>query len=337
MHKHLSEKEIRPEGKRQYYWDLLEKEVTKLLDEQNKLKKEFQVNIVCPLCNQDTPKPLFEKRGFDFVQCPQCDLVYVNPIPSQDKISDFYNSEALNYMQQVLLKETADVRKKKIHIPRAQRLKKIVPKGKLLELGCAVGYFLEVAQEVGEWQLYGVEANKQSADYVRQKLNIEIYAGLLEKLSLPANFFDVIVSFEVIEHITNPLEVVSNCYSILKKGGYLLISTPNIAGYDFQVLGKNHRSYSPPGHLVYFTPDTFTKLLQKASFSDVEITTPGLLDVENVRNEISRNSQLNLKLDQFTRDFLMQDTENFKKAREEFQTILARNKLSSHMIALCKK
>ncbi len=333
----LKEADIRPERMRKEYWGLLEKEVEKYCDDQKRIKKEFTQEIKCPLCGSNRSRELFIKRGFTFVRCHECNLVYVNPIFKGDKIKEFYNSHAMNYMQNLILKRTAAARKAQIHAPRAEMIKSFVPQGKLLEIGCSVGYFLEAAQEIGDWELYGVEPNKTAAEYVRKRMNIEVYSDLVENVTLTKDCFDVIASFEVIEHIANPFDVIKSCYRILKKQGYLFISTPNIEGFDFRILGKHHRSYSAPGHLVYFTPATFRHMLDKAGFAEIQINTPGALDVENIRNEILRNPSLDIEIDEFLAELLLQDDDRHEKARFEFQRFLANNGFSSHMIAICKK
>lgn len=331
------EADIRPEIIRQNYWALLEKEVAKFLDEDKNVKAEFSVHIDCPLCGANSYKMLFKKRGFTFVACDKCSLVYINPVLEENKLWEFYNSEALDYMQNVILKNTSSQRKQKIHIPRAEIIKDIAPNGRLLEIGCSVGYFLEAAKEVGNWELYGVELNKKSAAYVRENLDIMVFNDFVENLDIDEETFNVVVSFEVIEHTINPLDVLKKAYKILKKDGYFFVSTPNIEGFDFKVLGKHNRSFSPPGHLVYFTPTTFVDILNRAGFKDVKVQTPGKLDVENVRNELLRSPNLTLEMDPFLRELLLADGEKFENARENFQKYLADNGFSSHMIALCKK
>jgi 2-polyprenyl-3-methyl-5-hydroxy-6-metoxy-1,4-benzoquinol methylase len=322
----LKESHIRPEETRKIYWELLENEIKKYLDDENVLKKEFSRKINCPLCKSKRYKELFKKRGFCFVKCVSCDLVYLNPILESEMLEKFYNSDAMNYMQNKILKSTY-----------AEMLKTIVPSGKLLEIGCSVGYFLDAAKEIGNWKLFGIEPNEKAARYVREQLNIKIFNDFADDLLLKEKFFDAIVSFEVIEHITNPTELIESCYRLLKNNGYLIMSTPNINGFDFKILKKYHRSYSPPGHCLYFTPQTFQSLLKRAGFREIIINTPGRLDVENVRNELMRTKNLPVKIDEFLKELLLSNDAEYKNARIEFQQFLAENGFSSHMIAICKK
>lgn len=337
MSKNYTESDIRPEEIRQRYWSLLEDEVRRYLDGNDTLRAEYSSFIACPLCNGQHTKSRFVKRGFSIVECNICGMVYVNPVLDDRKLKEFYNSEALKYMQEVILRTTYHARKQHIHIPRAEMLKKIVPKGRLLEIGCSVGYFLEAAREVGEWELFGVDLNSEAAEYVRANLGIDVFDGRVEELDAPEDSFDAIVSFEVVEHLSNPLALMKGAFRLLKTDGVFIVSTPNIEGFDFQVLGKYHRSYSPPGHLVYFTPDTLRDMLGRAGFRNIAIETPGELDVENVRNELIRSPELVVEMDKFMRNLLLNEGEKYDLARQRYQAYLRSNGFSSHMVAICIK
>ncbi len=335
----IKEQDIRPEAVRQEYWSLLEAKVRSYLDSEGRMKSENVEHVDCPVCGSARSREMFTKRGFRFVQCLNCELQYVNPTLKDELILEFYNSEAMNFMQNVLLKSAAEVRKNRIHIPRARWLHQIAPSCShpiLLEIGCSVGYFLEAAKEVDAWSLFAVEPNEDSARRVRKELGVEVYDSLLNNADLESQVFDVVVGWEVIEHIKNPKEIVSHCWKILNDQGVLVMSTPNVCGFDFEILGPQNRSYSPPGHLIYFNPESLTRLLRESGFARVEITTPGVLDVDNVRNEVLR-AQYEVSLPRFLEKILLENTDEAAQAREFLQKSIVLSNMSSHMVAIAWK
>jgi len=149
---------------------------------------------------------------------------------------------------------------------RLQRLAQVLPgRGRLLDLGCADGFFLELARAEG-WQVFGIEVSRPMAEEASQKLGIPIVSSLQE---LPRQPFDAITLWEVIEHLPEPVITLSQLREWLHPGGVLMLSTPNAGHWQAVRAPDRWTACRPPAHLVLFTADSLHLALKKACLADI--------------------------------------------------------------------
>jgi 2-polyprenyl-3-methyl-5-hydroxy-6-metoxy-1,4-benzoquinol methylase len=147
--------------------------------------------------------------------------------------------------------------------------------GRLLEIGCSYGYFLETARRAG-WRAEGVEISGYASEVARSK-GFEIHQAELKTLALHRGSYDVIAMWDVIEHLIDPAEVVALCRDLLRSGGALVARTPNahaLAGRGgLPGLVYRHFTYpaNTPEHVFHFTPENLSSLLRNKGFERVEI------------------------------------------------------------------
>ena len=145
--------------------------------------------------------------------------------------------------------------------------------GRVLDFGCAGGFFLDQARQRG-WQIAGVEISQPMAERAAALLQIPIAANLAE-LADPHGAFDVITLWEVIEHLPDPLAVLAQLRLLLKPGGWLALSTPNTGHWQALAAPDQWTSYRPPAHVLYLTEPTLRNLLEQAGFTAVQIWRSG--------------------------------------------------------------
>lgn len=231
--------------------------------------------INCVLCGSENYKIVGEKNSYQVVEC-DCGLYYINPQPTIDVTNKIYNKQyfsgGYDFGYQGIDYLSKDNEKWFKYIP-TQALKKIEKqlknKGKILDIGCAVGYFLEVAKENG-WKIYGIELSEFARNSAKERLRAEIYPTIDES-PFPKDHFDAITAFEIIEHMQDPDSFVKKIYSLLMPGGILSVSTPNLQN------GKTFKNFTdwncltPPEHLFFFDQKTITVILEKNGFEVLEI------------------------------------------------------------------
>lgn len=156
--------------------------------------------------------------------------------------------------------------------------------GRLLDVGCGNGLFLEAASARG-WEVAGVELSAPAAAEARRRVGERVSLGTLEDAKFSEDAFDVVTLWEVIEHVPHPVRLLSEIRRVLRPGGMLLLSTPNAdslfhrgARWSYLLtLGQwsfpARRIYFS-GHLFYFTGQTLTAALSKAGFSEVGFPPP---------------------------------------------------------------
>jgi 2-polyprenyl-3-methyl-5-hydroxy-6-metoxy-1,4-benzoquinol methylase len=197
------------------------------------------------------------------VQCASCGLVYVNPRHDAEHIYRHYNSNQSSRIQYYLDVEVADRRTFNNILDLADRL--MSHHGTLLDIGPNIGTCLTLANERG-WKTFGVEINIEAARYCREQRGLNVLAGTLEWDTYPADYFDIVLMGDVIEHLRSPLMMMQTVERILKPGGFLIISTPNIEYWAGRML-----QIKPQEHLYYFTPRTIELLLHKGGLRVVGI------------------------------------------------------------------
>lgn len=145
---------------------------------------------------------------------------------------------------------------------------------RILDVGCGIGYFLDVAKLRG-WEVYGTEYTDSAVKICKDK-GIIMHSGALDPLNYEPESFDVITSFEVIEHINTPNEEIARIYSLLRKGGYFYVTTPNFNSLLRYYLGPKYNVIGWPEHLSYYTPKTLTSLMLKHGLHKVWVQSTGL-------------------------------------------------------------
>ena len=210
-------------------------------------------------------------------------MVYVNPRLTDNKIRSLYDEQyfqgkgfdkSVNYYREFTERPAQEIKECKL---RLEEIRKYKSQGKLLDVGCAFGLFLEVTKEQG-WEPYGLEISSYAGNYAKQKFGSNVLIGVLNKDVFYDDYFDVITMIEVIEHFPNPIQTLKQVYRVLKKDGIIYIQTGNIESFKAKIAGKRWNYLTLPGHIYYFSPITIKKCLEKAGFKVLRIIPPSSHD-----------------------------------------------------------
>ena len=158
-----------------------------------------------------------------------------------------------------------------INDPRYQKIRKILFNqkcGKLLEIGCCGGEFLQLLQKMG-WKVSGLEISKKATKRAKDKgLDVKVHDAN-NKFPFKDNSFDVVVAGEIIEHTFDDVGFLDECYRILKKNGLLIITTPNLISLKNRFLmlfGFNPRYVLGRCHYRFYTKKVFEDIIKKSKF-----------------------------------------------------------------------
>jgi SAM-dependent methyltransferase len=125
-------------------------------------------------------------------------------------------------------------------------------KGALLDVGCGNGRFLSLMREAG-WEVRGVEPDPVAAKIAQEENGIPVTVGALDHAELADESFDAITLNHVIEHVHDPVALLSQCRRVLKPHGTAVIVTPNIESFGHETFGPCWRGLEPPRHLHLFS------------------------------------------------------------------------------------
>ena len=217
---------------------------------------------VCPACYRATSHALlFQKNGSDILQCTKCGLgraespafdpttYYTEKYFSgghADGYSDYQGAEA------VLRREFAGT----VDFIRGFRAS-----GKLLEVGCAYGFFLHEASNY--FDVAGIELAEKAAEHCRAQ-GLPVLNGVADQDTLARiGGIDVIVLLDVIEHLPAPAETLALCSNYLNPEGLIIITTGDFSSMVAKLSGANWRLMTPPQHLWYFTPESIRQLSRR--------------------------------------------------------------------------
>ncbi len=192
------------------------------------------------------------------VRCLKCGLIYS------------YHKESIKtiYQRYRNLKDDVYVSQEKGRRISARillnKITKYKRKGRILDIGCATGFLLNEARKMG-WEVYGVELSEWAVNFGREKLNLNIFAGVLKEANFPYNYFDAIALVDSIEHLPDPKATLEEVRRILKPNGILCISTPDIESFLSRILRAKWWGIQQ-SHLFYFSKKTLSRMLDATGF-----------------------------------------------------------------------
>lgn len=140
--------------------------------------------------------------------------------------------------------------------------------GRLLDVGCGNGSFLELARCAG-WEVVGVDPDPEAVAVARNR-GLDVRQGDVSVLDPSKEQFDGITMSHVIEHVHNPRITLALCHQLLKPGGWIWIETPNLSALGHICYGANWRGLEPPRHLVLFTRSSLQYALEITGFQGIE-------------------------------------------------------------------
>jgi SAM-dependent methyltransferase len=242
----------------------------------------------------DQSRPFLAKHGYQIVQCQRCGFLYVHPRPSPDALTAFYqhpryfqSDEAYGYSAYAADREEIERQASE----RLTFIERLMKPGRLLDLGCAAGYFLNVAKARG-WQVEGIEVSQVVVQSAEHLLGQRIQPTL-EAACFGSDSFDVATLWEYIEHVPDPRDDLQRVHQLLKPGGVLALSTPNAGQPRVRRYPDVWREFKPPEHLSFFTVETLTTLMGACGFEPViiRVIAPEIRPSERVQRWIDQLRQ----------------------------------------------
>lgn len=254
----------------------------------NEIRTEPHPN--CFLCNvpgqplyAELPSALFETTGrWSFSKCPrsECGLIWINPCPLASDLhlayQTYFTHSADAPNPSAKLRDWLYSAYSAVNCPiwfvtgvareKARRkqmfLDATVP-GKLLDVGCGDGTFLNFMRQRG-WQVDGIDFDAQAIATARQKYDLTLRHGDLVAANLPESSFDAVTMSHVVEHLPDPVAMLAEIRRLLKPGGRLVMTTPNTAGLGHRKFGAHWFGIDAPRHLHLFSASSLSEVARRS-------------------------------------------------------------------------
>jgi SAM-dependent methyltransferase len=230
--------------------------------------------VLCPVCNSEASLSCL-KKGYSIYRCHACGLKFVYPLPTSQELENIYN--ATYYQRGGKYLEADDTGSAEILENEKQRLSlvtKYVSQGRILDVGCALGGFLEVARE-GGFEIAGTEISSFASEFASRRLQTEVFCGDLSCSRFPSEYFEAVTLWDVIEHLLDPVAALEEACRMTKKNGHIFISTGDAGSLWARMMRTHWPLLTPPQHLFFFTRSCLDIMMKKAGITLFDSFHPG--------------------------------------------------------------
>ncbi len=231
----------------------------------------------CPFC---WPNPAtsvrFEKGGYSIRQCHGCELLFVHPQPTRQELMEIYDAD---YFKRGSKYEADDTGRymganRRNDLDKLSILARHVNVGRLLDVGCARGGFLQVARE-GGFEVTGVAVSEAGVTHACQALGLDVVNCDLPAENLPADHFDVVTAWDVLEHLDDPHATLAEVNRVLCSGGCFVATTGDAGSLWAPMLGRYWQLLTPPQHLFFYHEGNIRKAFEAHGLRVKEVLRPG--------------------------------------------------------------
>jgi len=224
--------------------------------------------VKCNICGSKGSTLYGSFPFFSILKCNRCGIYFADKFPLEKKIEKIYSKSYYDAWSDGngIIPLSVELMKKNTFRSYLDKLNKYkdFKKAKILDIGCATGFLLDEAKNRG-CDCWGVEINPFGAKETQKKFPNRVFNGILENSKFKSNFFDIVTMIDLIEHTKDPVKVMNEVRRILKKGGYVVLVTPNVGGLWSKILGKKWTNFKEE-HLYYFKDSSLKYLINKCGF-----------------------------------------------------------------------
>lgn len=230
----------------------------------------------CVVCGKKQEKQ-FAYKNFNYYKCLCCGHVTTYPYPTQDEMERHYHKKFKEGNYQLARKYAQEykvVYRQFVHLleKALKKENKSINGINILDVGCFTGDFLVLMKEAGA-NVYGLELQDDAVKIANTKLQGRVRAADVMTDAFPKVHFDVITLLGIVEHVTDPMKLIKRSTELLKKGGILMVQTPNSSSVLSRLTKQLWPPYVPVEHIHLFSRDSLTKALQQCGYTNITYTT----------------------------------------------------------------
>jgi SAM-dependent methyltransferase len=240
------------------------------------LVSEKVIEFECRFCSNTHAKRVvstFDHHSnlelpIDLVECSNCGIISIFPLPNEKTHEAAYPTDIVNPLlySQNQRRKFVETLYRFFHPYsvrwRMKRVQKEIGVGRLLDVGCRNGDFLQVMRQQ-LWEVAGIERNQTQFEFATQTLGLEVYRSFSDLMPKCEGHFDVITYWHSLGHFSNPLKALDESLRLLRKNGLILIALPNLLSLDFLIYKSHWAALDAPRRLFHFSPQPMRNILRK--------------------------------------------------------------------------
>ena len=203
---------------------------------------------------------------FQVARCRQCAQAVTLPVPAD--IGRYYPAGYYGDQQGRRFPAVMEWLQEKLYAWRSgQVLRRLKQKNaRVLDIGCGRGLLLRAFQRNG-CDVTGTEFSDGACRFAREVLKLPVRVGLLPELNFPADSFDIVVMWHVLEHVSDPRPMVAEVSRILRPGGLFLVAVPNFGSPEARLTKAGWFHLDCPRHLSHHTHESLSRVLRAAGLT----------------------------------------------------------------------
>ena len=234
----------------------------------------------CLVCGHNQFRTLFSCKdfvatgeNFQLESCENCSFLFTNPRPSISEIGKYYQSD--QYISHAgekkgLIYKIYDIVRDFSIKQKLNLIKQYHRDGKLMDLGCGLGYFLNGVKLDSTFDGLGVDVSDDAVEYVKRTFNLDV-KNESELDNLEKHSFDIITQWHVLEHVHFLNERMQQLHRLLSQNGTMFIAVPNSKSKDAEMYKEFWDGYDVPRHLYHFNQKSLKILMEKHGFEIIEV------------------------------------------------------------------
>jgi 2-polyprenyl-3-methyl-5-hydroxy-6-metoxy-1,4-benzoquinol methylase len=235
---------------------------------------------ICPVCGSNSAVHILDKSASSYYKCSDCTMVYLNPMMNEQATIDYYTN--LNTGQGDVVASDSKFYTE-IYSMGLDSIQEYKSSGKILDIGCSTGFFLDIAKNRG-WETVGIELGIEEASKAQLKGHV-VHKETIEKIP-ESEMFDVVTMWDVLEHIPDGIDQLKKINQHLNNKGILFFQIPNSDALAAKIMRSECRMFDGLEHTNLYNPKTIIMLAEKSGFL-----------VRNIRSVISEIAVMNNFLD----------------------------------------
>lgn len=255
------------------------------------------MNFKCILCGENRAitvnKIVRDSSDHEVVKCSSCGHTQLYPMPTVFEDENYYNEDLQNKSTHSETNIDINDIKQKSDWDTKRRFEQVLgyvdKNTRVLEIGSGYGFFVESMEQNG-YKIEGLEVSKCRRQYCETICKSELYSLNLIKEDVPKDMlgqFEVIVMFQVLEHITDPVPFMKKVKSMLVPGGKLIIEVPNADDHLLSFCGTYSNFFWQRAHVSYFYADTLKKLFELSGLKEISMKGIQRYGIQNLINWIT--------------------------------------------------